>query len=50
MLEPQYDVESQCWDIAPRNPCKRGLMVDADLRKAAPVEQIKSPEDLRLRF
>lgn len=42
MLEPQYDVESQLLGHGNPKISPNGvLMVDADLRKAAPVEQIK---------
>lgn len=42
MLEPQYDVQSQLLGQGNAKISSDGvLMVDADLRKAAPVEQIK---------
>jgi len=42
MLEPQYCVESQLLGTGNKKVTSDGvLMVDADLRKAAPVEQLK---------
>jgi putative nucleotidyltransferase with HDIG domain len=49
MLGPQHDVESQVLGVGGTPIISHGvLMVDADLRKAAPVEQIKLVlQDLR---
>jgi HD-GYP domain-containing protein (c-di-GMP phosphodiesterase class II) len=49
MLEPQHDVASQLLGVGDTPIISNGvLMVDADLRKAAPVEQIKRVlQDLR---
>ena len=49
MLEPQYDVEPQVLGDGSKTVISNGvLMVDADLRKAAPVEQLKlALHDLR---
>jgi putative nucleotidyltransferase with HDIG domain len=49
MLEPQYDVAPQLLGTGSAKISSNGvLMVDADLRKAAPVEQIKHVlQDLR---
>ena len=42
MLEPQYDVKTQLLGAGDTQIISNGvLMVDADLRKAVPVEQIK---------
>jgi putative nucleotidyltransferase with HDIG domain len=49
MLEPQYDVKTQLLGAGDTQIISNGvLMVDADLRKAVPVEQIKRVlQDLR---
>jgi putative nucleotidyltransferase with HDIG domain len=49
MLEPQHEVEPQLLGVGDKQIISSGvLMVDADLRRAAPVEQIKIVlQDLR---
>ena len=49
ILGPQYDVEPQVLGDGSKSVISNGvLMVDADLRKAAPVEQLKlALHDLR---
>ena len=43
MLEPQHVVEPRLLGVADEQALSNGvLVVDADLRKAAPVEQIKA--------